>query len=327
MNDHDFVGYVYLVQSSECLKADRFKIGMSENPNMLRIQKYGPERQEHIIKFCDNPFEVEQVLIQTFTKCFTVAKGKEYFYGDITKAIELFNHDYVIHAICDSECFSDEKVDKASCAYRAKLREVWQSDPYYDLTRTEKFRLCRDVLMSYLQLKPSLIRLFYHLDQDDLNAKTINASIEFVQLGIRSEREADKAVEGFSNTNGLRKTFLTHLIDHDMTKMRNFVAKYHSVQLTEWCSQYLEDDSIDILPRRFSENEVSRPAKRINSREMFFISSKSFYKILISSRCSRLTKRIAQFLYEDINTIYKDERIAMLIERMKMQDELLTANL
>ena len=239
----------------------------------------------------------------------------------VTKHI-VFNHEYITHAICDTECFIGDHLNVAISLYKQKLRDVWKNDVYYDFTRSEKIKLCRDVLMPYLQLDPRIVRLFYHFDQEDLNERTINAGIEFVELEIMSEHKDGNrtSTRGFVKKYALERSFQCKNIEYDSTKVRNYIAKHHRDRLTEWCREYIENESIEPIPRRFSEADVSRPSNRINNREMFLISPKSLYKILSGSRSKRLIKNIARFIWKDIHTIYERERVEMLIDALKCRE-------
>ena len=123
-------------------------------------------------------------------------------------------------------------------------------------------------------------RLSYHIDQDDLNAKTINASVELVKLGIMKSERSRGRVLGIALSNNLERSLQRKKLDYDVVDMKSYIAKYHGDRLTEWCSQYLQDDSIDLLPRSFSEDEVPLPSGRIDTRQMFFVSPKSLFKLI-----------------------------------------------
>lgn len=84
-------GMIYLVQPKSDLGTDLFKIGMSRKNTTQRINQYGRETQIICTRECSNPNEVEIKLIHLFNSNFTLAKGREYFTGNKSKMIDIFN--------------------------------------------------------------------------------------------------------------------------------------------------------------------------------------------------------------------------------------------
>jgi hypothetical protein len=85
-------GIVYLIQPPHCLGTSEYKIGMSSSTSIRRVRSYGYETDCIIIRKCSNPSDVEQMLIQAFTKSFgSPTNGMEWFSGNEMDMIKVFN--------------------------------------------------------------------------------------------------------------------------------------------------------------------------------------------------------------------------------------------
>lgn len=78
-------GAVYLLQCSEDLGTDIYKIGMTNISNGSRVSSYGEKANIIKIRECNNPKEVEHNIIEVFNSCFNLARRKEYFEGIMKK--------------------------------------------------------------------------------------------------------------------------------------------------------------------------------------------------------------------------------------------------
>lgn len=87
-------GILYLIQPTELLKTNTYKIGMSNSSTANRIKSYGAKTILYRIAEVDDVVNREIKLIETFNKEFTLHKGNEYFTGDIEEMKNVF--DYVI---------------------------------------------------------------------------------------------------------------------------------------------------------------------------------------------------------------------------------------
>jgi hypothetical protein len=85
-------GIVYLIQPCELLKTNRFKIGYSrDGDNLTRLVNGYKNGSRYIcILECENPLDVEKVIISEFSKRFKIIAGKEYFEGKESELQKLF---------------------------------------------------------------------------------------------------------------------------------------------------------------------------------------------------------------------------------------------
>lgn len=85
------MGIVYLVQPTELIGTDRYKVGCSLKDDLTRINTgYHKGTTPHLIEKVDNPFEVEKAILQCFRQHFDHVAGNEYFSGDIVVMIQCF---------------------------------------------------------------------------------------------------------------------------------------------------------------------------------------------------------------------------------------------
>lgn len=85
-------GIIYLIQPSELVGTNRYKIGMSNNPNLDRCKTYKKGSRYLCIMECMNPLVLELDMKQEFKKIFLLIAGTEYFEGSekllLTKFME-----------------------------------------------------------------------------------------------------------------------------------------------------------------------------------------------------------------------------------------------
>ena len=85
-------GIIYLIQPSELVGTNRYKIGMSKNPNLDRCKSYKLGSRYLCIMECTEPSILELNMKQEFKKIFSLIAGTEYFEGSekllLTKFIE-----------------------------------------------------------------------------------------------------------------------------------------------------------------------------------------------------------------------------------------------
>ena len=79
---HNSTGIVYLIQPSEYISTNIYKIGYSCQPHLNRIKQYGCNTYTIMIEACDNAFLTEKKIIDAFKSKFKIHKGKEYFIGE-----------------------------------------------------------------------------------------------------------------------------------------------------------------------------------------------------------------------------------------------------
>ena len=76
-------GIVYLIQPAELVDTNRYKVGCSRNTKLKRITNdYKKGTRYILIMECENPFEIEKNIKNTFNKKFKLIAGHEYFEGD-----------------------------------------------------------------------------------------------------------------------------------------------------------------------------------------------------------------------------------------------------
>ncbi len=104
-------GIVYLVQSKS-MKDDHAKIGMSSGYG--RLKAYWSGRKEHRCIRVLNPVECERSLKKAFRKKFGhPEQGREYFKGDVTRMMEVFDSTITKHKVRHPLPNSDIDTDSA----------------------------------------------------------------------------------------------------------------------------------------------------------------------------------------------------------------------
>lgn len=85
------MGILYLIQPEELIGTDRYKIGMSNNNDLVRCKNgYGKNSRYIIIGECPNPLEIENKVKIEFKNKFKLIKGQEYFEGDLELMKKIF---------------------------------------------------------------------------------------------------------------------------------------------------------------------------------------------------------------------------------------------
>ena len=76
-------GIIYLIQPAELVGTNRYKIGMSNCPDLDRCKNGYLKGSRYIcIMECDNPLEIEKNIKDEFSKKFKLIAGKEYYEGN-----------------------------------------------------------------------------------------------------------------------------------------------------------------------------------------------------------------------------------------------------
>jgi hypothetical protein len=84
-------GIVYLIQPTELVGINRYKVGMSNSNTLVRcINGYNKGSRYLCIMECVNPLDVERKIIYEFSQRFKVVSGKEYFEGVESELLQLF---------------------------------------------------------------------------------------------------------------------------------------------------------------------------------------------------------------------------------------------
>ena len=84
-------GIIYLIQPCELIGTNRYKIGMSNNPDLERCKNGYLKGSRYIcIMECNCPLEIEKNIKEEFSKKFKLIAGKEYFEGNERDMLESF---------------------------------------------------------------------------------------------------------------------------------------------------------------------------------------------------------------------------------------------
>lgn len=76
------MGLVYILQPSELVGTDRYKIGRSSKSDLSRVRSYKNGSRYLCIMECIDDIYVERLLIIHFNKTYNKIAGNEYFQGD-----------------------------------------------------------------------------------------------------------------------------------------------------------------------------------------------------------------------------------------------------
>lgn len=71
--------YVYLIQPVELVSTNRYKIGMSNLPNLNRMRSYKCGTRYLLVCDCDDALTLERKLIKVFSNKYKLIAGNEYF--------------------------------------------------------------------------------------------------------------------------------------------------------------------------------------------------------------------------------------------------------
>lgn len=82
-------GIVYLIQPTELVGTNRYKIGCSKSSTLDRVKNGYKNGTRYIfINECKNPLKIEKQIKQVFNKKFTLIAGSEYFMGNENEMLE-----------------------------------------------------------------------------------------------------------------------------------------------------------------------------------------------------------------------------------------------
>ena len=105
-------GLIYLVQPTDCIGTNVYKIGMSNDSTIKRIKSYGPRCINIISRECENPLEVEQELIKLFQSKFgSPVQGREWFQGSKLSMINTYDECIRTHA----KYVDDQLIKSSTC--------------------------------------------------------------------------------------------------------------------------------------------------------------------------------------------------------------------
>ena len=84
------IGLIYLVQPSEYIGTNVYKIGYSLQENFTRLLSYGRYTKYICNLNCENPLKLETIIIQDFSQKYRLIRGYEYFEGSEQKILNNF---------------------------------------------------------------------------------------------------------------------------------------------------------------------------------------------------------------------------------------------
>ena len=86
-------GLIYLIQPTELIGTNRYKIGMSKNPNLDRCKNGYKKGSRYLcIMECIEPLILEQNIKNHFNEKFKLIAGNEYYEGIEKDILNTFNN-------------------------------------------------------------------------------------------------------------------------------------------------------------------------------------------------------------------------------------------
>ena len=85
------MGIVYLIQPTEFVRTDVYKVGCSLKDALTRINTgYHKGTVPLLVEHVDDPAEVEKLIVRCFAERFVCRMGREYFEGDVDAMMRCF---------------------------------------------------------------------------------------------------------------------------------------------------------------------------------------------------------------------------------------------
>lgn len=134
-------GIVYLVQPTDCINTNCYKIGMSTSNTIKRIKSYGHQCVNIVSRECNNPIELERELIKAFQLKFgNPTRGKEWFSGNKIDMINTYDECFRKHGIHVDAVIIDKQLnfDCLKLFVQNHIKFV-QNHPKVVSTKTNKF--------------------------------------------------------------------------------------------------------------------------------------------------------------------------------------------
>ena len=89
------MGILYFIQPAELVGTNRFKVGCSAKNDLSRVKSYKVGTRTIMILQCEDPFGVEQKVLQEFNTRFHKIAGNEYFEGNELDMRTVFYETYL----------------------------------------------------------------------------------------------------------------------------------------------------------------------------------------------------------------------------------------
>jgi hypothetical protein len=103
-------GIIYLIQPTELIGTNRYKIGCSKTPDLDRCKNGYKKGSRYLsIMECINPLELEKIIKKTFNNKFKLIAGNEYYEGNEKEILEIFIDLVIKYYKNDSEINNNEE--------------------------------------------------------------------------------------------------------------------------------------------------------------------------------------------------------------------------
>ena len=109
--------YVYLVQTSDNINTDKYKVGCSSKNDLSRVKGYGKDVRVVYIFETEKYAEIEKEIKNIFSKKFVCVRGSEYFEGDICSMKRIFLDTYIKLDTADPNRHINFLIDKLCHIY------------------------------------------------------------------------------------------------------------------------------------------------------------------------------------------------------------------
>jgi len=240
------MGIIYLVQPDLVKNTQIYKIGLSKNVNLTRIQSYGLNTKIINVFVCSKHKQVERRIKDVFKTKFKLASGTEYFEGNIDEIIVEFNKikdDY-------TNGYFDDKYDIAKDIIGNIIDNAFRNVKMISIKKkNEEFELREKELKKIIEIKEK--------NKDDEIKKRIDM-IQEIKNDIHEKQDLIKYIQKEvkylqekKNTNNVcsfcKKDFYynSHLKKHLNTQKPCFIPK--RIKNIE---DFLEEDKYDLKTRK-----------------------------------------------------------------------------
>jgi hypothetical protein len=124
-------GIIYLIQPCEFINSNIYKIGCSSKADLSRCKNgYGKGTRYICIQECNNPFELEKNIKNSFNNKYKLYKGKEYFEGNEKSMYDEFIKILTEHKNNEEKSIKIKQKpnEKCSCGSNTKFKKCCGSN-------------------------------------------------------------------------------------------------------------------------------------------------------------------------------------------------------
>jgi len=140
-------GIIYLIQPTELIGTNRYKIGCSENTELNRVKKGYKKGTRYIyIIECNDPFVLEKNIKKTFNEKFKLIAGYEYFEGDeksmkeeFLKLTNIYSNIYINNSLIIKNNYKDIEIISKSILIEKKSK-----NDYIDYDDYDKYEIIKE---------------------------------------------------------------------------------------------------------------------------------------------------------------------------------------